>query len=332
MRKRLAALSLAVLSVASAAALADNELVLNEANCVTGTQYLKNSAADTGLVGVRVQGNGQNWMELVVTAAGPSVDEQANHEINLAHYKIHWHYDKDLTDPNDVDEGEGYIEFKDVAAFQHVKIGTIITISEAKTVYYNTSGTNHVRNGWIDGYGALQGNSNGGSINLFTNTGINYTTDWSVHFWGGDTTNAVTGAAIATVKSGSGSTAKATSNYFVFSGYNADGIIGQDNAAGLFVVNNDNWGMEVLNASNVQVTDWVGEAEAGWYDPTAGVGNDEMLKLEAVANGASGYMTYDYQGLYGNDLMRDGKESTMGVENQWSSGSFTQSFYSLRQW
>lgn len=324
MRKQNVLLSLAVLAAMAGPALADNEIVLNEANCVSGDdKWLKSGAADSGLIGVRVEGNGQNWIELIVTAAGPSGMEQANGELDLRNYKLVWEYDKDLNDPNDDDEGAGYIQFKNIAAWQHVKVGTLITISEGKEVWYG-SGTDKPRNGWKDGYGATHGSLTGTKIDLVTNLNINYTTDWAIHLWAGDTAGQ-SGA----VKAGSGGSATATSDYFIFNGYNADGQIGVDNSAGLFVANNDNWAFRILNAGGTAITPWVGEAETG-YPAGDAVGSDEVLKLEAVANGAPNYLTYDYQANYANSLMHDGKESTMGKENKWSSGTFTQALDSIR--
>ncbi len=58
-----------------AASKATITLFLNEGNCVSGTKYLETSSTgkDTGPListvnGGYVQGNGQNWMELVVGA------------------------------------------------------------------------------------------------------------------------------------------------------------------------------------------------------------------------------------------------------------------------
>lgn len=317
----IAAIVAAGLLGASSAFAQTNALVLNEANCVTGTSYLKNGAADTGMIGVRVQGNGNNWIELVVTG-----DDGAG-TVDLRGYQINWHYAKDATH-----FGSGSILFRSVSAFSAVPTGTIITISEFQKISYSTSATGpssgYPRWAGIDGYGAeksyVSGKhiTDGNLINLSTTS-----TTWHKHFWAGD--GGVT-------KFGSGSSSYGQSTYFEFrgsitagTGSGATTYIGESQDAGLFVANNDNWGMQIVHGATL-VQDWVGEAETDWYDADAGVGNDEVLKLEQVDINDPDAATYDFAANYSNALIRDGKESTMGAENVWSSGAGQQTFQSIR--
>ena len=86
-----------------------------------------------------------------------------------------------------------------------------------------------------------------------------------------------------------------------------------------WTVDNDNWRMRILDASNNVIQGFVGEGivATGWTG--AGLGSDEIAKLENHPSATpSGY--------------RDGASSTFGAPNIWTTGpnSFTQDFSALR--
>ena len=322
---------------------ATNAFVLNEANCVSGSSYLQVSGSgsslkigtDSGMLNVLVQGNGNNWLELLVVGE----TNAANHTMDLRGYHLNWRFNKS----DGSSYGSGTITFSQNSAFAAVKKGTLITISEYKTIAYNpTADSNdgghggHLRWAGIDGYGTVN-HYNGKTTPITTGTQIDLSTGshngtYHLHFWAGDTT----GAAGAQTDTDGDGMPFAYSDYFMFQGttttVDSNGehtqFVGGDADAGLFVANNDNWGLQVTDAAGTEVAKWVGEAEANYGG--GGVGNDEVFKLQVVASDATGHATYNYAGNYGNALMADGKESTMGVENKWSSGSHVQDLTALR--
>jgi hypothetical protein len=332
-------------------------LILNEANCVTGDKYLEASGtgvgSDTGMIGTamavnslsgRVQGNGNNWLELLV--AGDDGDVNHPHSVNLQGYQIQWTFAK----PDDeTDFGSGTITFSDNPVFAHVPQGTIITISEFQKLYYaNATDSNDGHGGhkrWVgrDGYGTDHAYVSGKTFSSSNGTLVDFSTDanvdpengdFNMQIFAGDT---VSGGVQVYAQTGTDDNDDpiAYSDYFVFQGFsNQDGVIGVDEAAGLFVANNDNWGMRIVdtNNANAVVEDWVGEAEANYGG--GGVSSQEMFKLQKVATDETGHATFDYTnpGDHYNEFMADGKESTMGAANKWSAGSKTQDLTSPRAW
>ncbi len=114
-----AALSLAML--ASGSSHAQVSLILNEWNCVAPENYLDSvdfwgsSKSDTFFG--RVQGNGGNWIELVVTTDRP----------DLRRWTLEWTFGSDTI------SGQGIIRFGDHPLLASLRSGTIITITESTT-------------------------------------------------------------------------------------------------------------------------------------------------------------------------------------------------------
>ncbi len=96
-------------------------LIPNEWNCVAPDSYLGSvdfegsTRADTFFG--RVQGNGGDWMELVVTTDRP----------DLRGWKLVWEYG------SGANSGQGVIEFGDHPRLASLRSGTIITITESRT-------------------------------------------------------------------------------------------------------------------------------------------------------------------------------------------------------
>lgn len=110
-----------------AAAPAHAGLVLNEYNAVGSTKFLKNDNADTYFG--KIEGNGGNWIELVVTSD----------HLDVRDWQLRW-YEKDATadgtaiwDPTRTvvgQDGQGIITFANNPIWSDLRIGTILTISE----------------------------------------------------------------------------------------------------------------------------------------------------------------------------------------------------------
>lgn len=105
-------------------------LILNEFNAVDGDEFLKNDKSDTFFG--RVQGNGDNWIELVVT--GDHAD--------IRGWQLRWlENDGDgngtsVWDPTRVSnlQSQGVLTFANAAIWSDLRAGTIITISDKHTV------------------------------------------------------------------------------------------------------------------------------------------------------------------------------------------------------
>ena len=114
----------ATLGVAPATASDVNSLVVNQFNAVSGDKYLDSGQSDPQLG--RVEGNGQNWLQLLTTKTDPG-----KNTIDLQGYQIDWSYDKDASD-----YGSGVMTFSNDPVWAAVPLGTAITINEDKEVWY----------------------------------------------------------------------------------------------------------------------------------------------------------------------------------------------------
>jgi hypothetical protein len=107
--------------LASGPSQAQVSLILNEWNCVAPENYLDtvdfegSTKADTFFG--RVQGNGGDWIELVVTTDRP----------DLRGWKLIWEYG------TNAGSGQGVIELGDHPLLASLRSGTIITITESRT-------------------------------------------------------------------------------------------------------------------------------------------------------------------------------------------------------
>lgn len=103
-------------------------LVLNEYNAVGSTKFLKNDNSDSYLG--RIEGNGGNWIELVVTSD----------HLDVRNWELRW-YEKDaaangtaIWDPTRTvvgQDGQGVIAFSNDSLWSDLRIGTVLTISES---------------------------------------------------------------------------------------------------------------------------------------------------------------------------------------------------------
>ncbi len=123
------ALSLGVLLCPSNA-LAAASLILNEWNAVSGSSFLDNGNSDSFFG--RVEGNGDNWIELVVT----------EDHVDIRGWELRWWEDDGdgngtaVWDPSRIsaNESQGKIVFSTDALWSDLRAGSIITISDKQIV------------------------------------------------------------------------------------------------------------------------------------------------------------------------------------------------------
>ncbi|HEY4309597.1 MAG TPA: dockerin type I domain-containing protein [Pirellulales bacterium] len=327
-------LGFGLLLSAARVAIADDTdaLILNQGNAVSGGKYLQPGKTDA--VFGRVEGNGQNWMQLLVTKTDPG-----KNTIDLQGYQVDWSYNKDAAD-----YGSGTITFSNDPAWGSVPLGTAITINEAQSAWYliNTpdSTTNPngdlpgqggmQRDGDIDGLGVQHGTPYSGDpsveklLNFASNTAWNpYAPatgnmqpgpNWNINVWAGQQSNGAF-------------------QYFSYSGSVTSGgvtsAVGTE-AGGLFTVNNDNWQYTIKDSLGNVIAGPVGEAVAGWT--AGGVSSQEMVKLEAFPTGTGATLS-DYQNVSIANYA-DGSSSSYGGPTVWTapSGTAVQDLGPLRDW
>lgn len=340
--RRLALIVVACLAGGPAIAATHNALMLNLVNTVSSDGFLDKGRADP--VMQRVEGNGQNWVELMVVQGDDLGGGQFGNTLDLRGWKFDWAYDKALDEetPEQNKLGHGTMTFSQDPLWAAVPKGTFITINEWKEVYYlnaaNTpagydpAGVNAVtpglkRDGGISGVGGLQGNAFNPSIHekrdFATNTQWNPKktggVDWEIHVWAGERNE------------------DTTYKYFSFSGevFKGDSTplqIGTEDA-GLFTANNDAWQWTIRDDTPNNETNIVqgpyGERVTG-LGSTWNVNSAEVLRLEAF-NVGTGATQATYLGA-GVANYRDGSSSTYGQPNTWSSGGGLQDLSPLRSW
>lgn len=308
-------------------------LIMNEANAVSGGDYLGGGRSDPALG--RVQGNGQNWFEFLVAGA-----DAGKNTLDLRGYKVEWSYNK-----GDGSLGSGVMTFSQDSLWSNVPRGTLIMVNEFQKAWYLTNtpdfdsgnpngdpipgGGGMQRDGGINGLGFTTGSTPYNSkihtmLDFSTNTGWNPAAkvggpDWVMNVWAGE---------------------KTPSNqfkYFSFSGSVTSGgqnyTIGVDSTAGLFAINNDNWRFTIKDAQGNTLIGPVGEGvansgTAGWGG--AGVSSQELVKLESFT-AAQNPTINSYLNITPS-LYKDGSSSTYGAPNQWDNYSSTQSLTPLRSW
>ncbi|MBI2823904.1 MAG: hypothetical protein HYX69_04330 [Planctomycetia bacterium] len=332
MRKRHVAISalLGLLVPVMAQAAAPNTLIVNETNNVSGGKYLGGAKSDATLG--RLEGNGQNWMELLVVNNDPS-----KHTTDLRGYTINWEYNKDQAG---VSYGNGTITFSQDPIWAAVPQGTMIAVNEWQKAWYLTNtppfpgnpegdplaAGGLQRDGGIDGLGVPKGNAYNPAVhtlrdfstNAYWNPSAQGGPDWTMNIWAGERD------------------AQNNFKYFSFSGtvHTSGGgtfQVGIDDDGGLFAANNDDWQFTVKDNLNNIIQGPIGERVPGWA--AGGVGSDENLKLESF-DAASNPTLTDYQGI-GIGAYRDGSSSSYASPNRWTNPDTSigvQDLSPLRNW
>ncbi len=307
-------------------------LILNQANAVSGGQYLKPNETDSSLG--RVEGNGQNWLQFLVTKT-----DAGKNTLDLQGYEIDWSYKKDATD-----YGSGTIQFSNDPVWQSVPLGTAITINEDKEAWYliNTPDSTTNPNGDLPGQGGMQRDGNIDGLGIAH--GTPYTQDPSVEklldFSSNTAWNPYAPAG-ANMQPGpnwninvwAGQQANGTYQYFNFSGsVTVAGVtssIGTE-IGGLFAVNNDNWQFTIKDSQGNIVEGPIGEAVSGWK--AGGVSPQQLIALNSFPVG-SGATLADYQNVSIANYA-DASTSNYGGPTQWTSGgtTVTEDLSPLRSW
>jgi len=343
--KNLIVVSVAVLGASfSSAAVADttNALIMNQFNAVSGGSYLDSGKFDTQLG--RVEGNGQNWLQLLTTKADPG-----KNTLNLQGYEIDWSYNKS----DGTSSGSGVIKFSNDPVWSNVPLGTAITINEYQKVWYlndtppnppnvdgdPTGSGGMQRDGGIDGLGVQHGTPYSNDPNLETLIDFSSNTAWNPY--------APAGANMApgpnwniNVWAGQGPAGNVGNNYnyqyFTFSGtVTKNGVTSQigTEAAGLFAANNDNWQFTIKDNNGNTVQGPIGEAlknTGGWGGN--GVGSGEIGKLQGFEVGSNPTLA-DWQNVQRTNYF-DGSTSRYGGPTQWTvgAGTATEDLSPLRNW
>ena len=328
-----------------------NSLMLNEANTVSGSNFLDKGRADSTLG--RVEGNGQNWLEFLVVQGDPKAGGGFANTLDLRGWTIEWAYDKQLTPgETQVQHGAGTIQFTDDPLWAAVPRGTMLTISEWQDAWYFTN----TPAGYDPFPGAVGCNARAGSMAWGTcvellstaacirisarhrrtpirrcwrrirrgtrrQTAVDGNGDWNLHVFAGERNP------------------DTSFKYFNFSGSVTDGAntysIGTDDG-GLFVVNNDNWQFTIKDKpaagqpANV-IQGPIGEESTLFPNSPFGVNPTEIFRLEAFDD----HVTQPTQAQYLNATINqyaDGSSGTFGELNVWSSGAGRQGLAGLRNW
>ncbi len=299
-------------------------LVINEYTCVKDSEYLEGTSTykgyDYGYFGeaygsavggpalwqtlprLRVKGNGDDWIELLVT----------EDYMDIRGWQIQWYeYDNDVPydtdgrvlwqDPYNTDmtiKKHGVITFSDASLWSNLRRGTLITISEdyeqsAMTQQWDSGANEFVDTGLVN-------------LDMRTNSGYGPTTgDWLIHV----------------------STEHEQEKYVADSSYDrlitTDTTVFDDNV-GQFLVNNDDWSAQIVDDAGDLVIGLVGEHLSA--NPpevvgfSGGAGSTEAVSLENPADWtnpvSSDYDDHDY--------------SSFGAANVFGGVSQQQDFTDLR--
>ena len=138
-----------------------NSLLFNEGNAVSGSKFLQGGNSDVTFG--RVEGNGQNWFELLVVQGDETGGDAFKNTLDLRGWTINWSYDKATAPNEEVQHGSGVIKFSEDPLWATVPKGTLITVSEWHDAWYEktldtTPGINgYHRAGGINGLGNPRG-------------------------------------------------------------------------------------------------------------------------------------------------------------------------------
>ncbi len=298
-RSRLSAIeSLAVVLVATWLAVlgpADSAngaaMIINEYNAVSASRYLAGGSykADTskedayfktipGLPDGRIEGNGGNWVELVVI----------QDLLDIRGWQLRWAEpgasDTDGSDPwyGDSNVEQGIITFSaGPGPWGALRSGTIITISEKESIGVDTDwdGGGNDRN-FTDGVDAGDVDV---TIDLGTDTSYNPLPaggDWWIH--------------VSTRQE------KDTTLPLITTETNVDG-----DEAGDFSVGPDDWEISIYDAGGLLVFGPIGEAIEGWKG--GGINDEEAGRLEDDPSAA----------IVDGEKFDDTESTSFGMPNEW---------------
>jgi hypothetical protein len=282
-------------------------LILNEYNAVTKSKYLDGGdyedsdkedayfASVPGLPDGRIQGNGGNWIELVVT----------QDHLDIRGWQLRWAEtgasDTDGTNIwfGDSSVEQGILTFSQTASlWEDLRSGTILTIGQPKDIEVDTDFDGPNRNFTDD-------DDADGSwevvIDLHTDTSFDpFSDDWWIHVSTKDEQDAF--------EDGPGY------DRLIRTVTNVDG-----DGPGKFSVGEQDWQLTITDDLGQPVCGPIGEDLSLWGG--GGINDKEIGKLEADPSALVGLGDYE-----------DGTSSTFGQPNVWSGGDQVQDFSALRSW
>lgn len=283
-------------------------LVLNEWNAVASNRYLAGGSysddltkEDTywrtipGMPDGRIEGNGGNWIELVVV----------EDHLDIRGWELRW-AETDATDTVGTDlwygnasVEQGIITFSLTATlWSDLRRGTMITISEKSSIYVDTDWDGEDRN-FTDGLDAADPDVDV-TIDLSTDPSYNpmpsdpdhLNADWWIHV------------------SSRGEQSEVNPILTTVTNVSGDG-------PGDFSVGPADWELAVFNDSGTKVFGPIGEAIDFFGEFPGGINGEEAGRLEA-----------DPAADVNNDYYDDVTSTTFGHPNEW--GGNVQNFYNLR--
>lgn len=268
-----------------------------------GSQQMLPNGWDGTTGWARIQGNGGDWVELVVT----------EDHTDLRDYTLFWENDENVPlggtpNPGTIPEERGFIKFTNDKAWSNFRAGTIITISEQNFA-------NEVRDEYPEGDDfTITGLSTDTGHDYDLNTDLSFmpfgeTPDWHVHFHADETLTDV---------------GTATQYFAGFSDVKSD---------------KDSWRMSIFDSTNTAIVaeaespgdisdlttglvqEPIGESGDGYgsLNGATGVGNDETLTLRAdPANGitSNAYEDVDFSSFGAPNVFNDLSEAGLdGVQD-----------------
>ncbi|QDU53972.1 dockerin type I domain-containing protein [Aeoliella mucimassa] len=249
----------------------------------------------------RIQGNGDDWIELVVTMD----------HVDIRGWSLEWSeaYTIENSQAGTGGRRGGFIQFADDLLWSDLRAGTIITISEEDTIWVDTDYIENDRN-FTDGITA----ENGGDykIDLDTDTSFNPVLgDWWIH--------------VSTEDEANNDTPLITTSLSNIDNGDFVPDVGEEFESGDFSVTNDAWQVTILDNNATPVIGPLGEEVAEnllWGG--GGISSREVARLQV--DPTSDYSTLNF-GAY-----EDGETSTFGQPNLWNDLGDTQDFTALRSW
>ena len=248
----------------------------------------------------RIQGNGDDWIELVITTD----------HADLRGWSLEWSedYDADYSISGLGGRRGGFIHFEEVDAWSDLRAGTILTISEEKSIWIDTDYTGSDRNLT---YGISE--ENGGDYKLQLKTDLSFNPvqdDWWIH--------------VSTEDEANEETPLITTSESNIDGGDFSPPADSEFKSGDFSVTNDDWEVSIIDNTGTVVLGPFGEAY-GPGTPWGGakVSSNEVARLQMDPTGEVASLTSAYE---------DGETSTFGQPNVWNDLGDTQDFTALRSW
>lgn len=251
----------------------------------------------------RIEGNGGNWIELVVT-----VDHA-----DVRGWQLEWseEYDTDKSLSGPGGRRSGLITFSQDDLWSDLRAGTIITVSERQYIQVDTDFSDDPDDTEADVNDRLRTDNVPEEdvdyvIDLSTDTSFNPNADdWWIH--------------VSTKHERDLAEPLITTEVF-----NPDDYLGDEPESGEFSVTNDAWEVSILDAASAVQLGPIGEEVISndlWGG--GGLNSNEVARLQVDPTSDPSGLTFAYE---------DGETSTFGQPNIWSDLTLEQDFTITRSW